>query len=51
METTIKVNHLSKSYADVKAVADLLKQFRLSDKLKSLVSELSGGQKQRIYCP
>lgn len=29
--------------------ADLLKQFGLSDKLKSLVSELSGGQKQRLF--
>jgi len=28
---------------------DLLKQFGLSDKLKSLVSELSGGQKQRLF--
>ncbi len=27
----------------------LLKQFGLSDKLKSLVSELSGGQKQRLF--
>jgi len=27
----------------------LLKQFRLSDKLKSHVSELSGGQKQRLF--
>lgn len=29
--------------------ADLLKQFGLSDKLKSQVSELSGGQKQRLF--
>lgn len=29
--------------------ADLLKQFELSDKLKSQVSELSGGQKQRLF--
>lgn len=29
--------------------SDLLKQFGLSDKLKSLVSELSGGQKQRLF--
>ncbi len=28
---------------------DLLKQFGLSDKLKSPVSELSGGQKQRLF--
>lgn len=28
---------------------DLLKQFGLSDKLKSQVSELSGGQKQRLF--
>jgi len=27
----------------------LLKQFGLSDKLKSLISELSGGQKQRLF--
>jgi len=27
----------------------LLKQFGLSDKLKSLVNELSGGQKQRLF--
>lgn len=29
--------------------ADLFKQFGLSDKLKSQVSELSGGQKQRLF--
>ncbi len=28
---------------------DLLKQFGLSDKLKSQISELSGGQKQRLF--
>ncbi|AOT71930.1 ABC transporter ATP-binding protein [Geosporobacter ferrireducens] len=28
---------------------DLLKQFGISDKLKSLVSELSGGQRQRLF--
>jgi ABC-type multidrug transport system, ATPase component len=29
--------------------ADLLKQFGLSDKSKSLINELSGGQKQRLF--
>lgn len=29
--------------------SDLLKQFGLSNRLKSLVSELSGGQKQRLF--
>ena len=28
---------------------DLLKQFGLSDKMKSLIGELSGGQKQRLF--
>ncbi len=37
---------LYKSVADYK---DLLNQFRLSDKEKSLVSKLSGGQRQRLF--
>ncbi|MEM1485515.1 ABC transporter ATP-binding protein [Oscillospiraceae bacterium PP1C4] len=37
---------LYKTAADYKG---LLKQFGLSDKAKSLVSELSGGQKQRLF--
>ena len=37
---------LYKTFLDYGA---LLKQFGLSDKLKSLVSELSGGQKQRLF--
>lgn len=36
-------------YSDSLDYTDLLKQFGLSDKLKSQVSELSGGQKQRLF--
>lgn len=36
-------------YKSAQNYGPLLKQFGLSDKLKSLVSELSGGQKQRLF--
>lgn len=36
-------------YRNIPDYAGLLKQFGLSDKLKSPVSELSGGQKQRLF--
>ncbi|MDA7026811.1 ABC transporter ATP-binding protein [Bacillus sp. CLL-7-23] len=36
-------------YKKVEHYEDLLKQFGISDKMKSLVRELSGGQRQRLF--
>src|SRR5690606_31886520 len=36
-------------YKTTSGYLELLKQFGLSDKLKSQISELSGGQKQRLF--
>jgi len=49
----IRVNELCEVTASLYKTSlnfkNLLKQFGLNDKLKSLVSELSGGQKQRLF--